>query len=179
MSRCSICHTLVQPTDEVAACPECRQDYHRSCWDELGGCATYGCRRAVPALKPAPQPQQVGGWGDHKACPDCRRPLGASMLACACGARFPYADPMAPHEYRAWVREQQALKSSRGALIVLFILSLFGIPAPVLGPIAGFFAYSRRHLLAGAGGTYLAMGYGTAALGATYTLVIVLLFAGL
>ncbi|MHC4818036.1 MAG: hypothetical protein ACYTF8_08270, partial [Planctomycetota bacterium] len=59
-----------------------------------------------------------------------------------------------------------------------FVLSLFGLPAPFVGPVAGIFAHSRRHLLAGAGGTYLAMGYGTAALGLTYTVVIALLLGG-
>lgn len=178
MSRCSICHTLVQPADAATACPECRQDYHQSCWDELGGCATYGCQRTVPARKPPPPANVGGGWGDTKTCPACHRPLGPSLLICPCGARFPHADPMAPHEYRAWLKEQAELKTSRRALTLLFVLSLFGLPAPFVGPVAGIFAYTRRHLLAGAGGTYLAMGYGTAALGLTYTVVIALLLGG-
>jgi len=178
MARCSICHTLIQAQDRMTECPECRQEYHASCWDELGGCATYGCKKAVPAEKPAPARVTGSGWGDTKTCPNCRRPVGASMLTCRCGARFPYADPMEPQEYRAWVRRQEEARSSRLILLCLFIVTLLGVPAPLTGPIAGAVAWSRRDLLAGADGTYLAMGYGAAALGAVYAVTILLVVLG-
>jgi len=55
---------------------------------------------------------------------------------------------------------------------------LAGVPAPVLGPIAGWYAFTKRRQLEGSGGTYLAMGYGTAALGATYALMMLALALG-
>ena len=179
MARCSICHTLIQNTDESASCPECQQNYHRSCWDGLGGCATYGCKEAVPAEK-APVTKQIGaGWGDEKTCPCCRRTIGASLLVCSCGAKFPYPEPMTRDEWRVWKAGQQNLSGTRKTLVFLFIFSLFGLPAPLLGPIAGVIAYKRREALAGADGTYLAIGFGAAALGATYTLIFLLLMMGL
>jgi hypothetical protein len=125
-------------------------------------------------------PEQVGGgWGDEKACPRCGKSIGASLLVCSCGAEFPYADPMTREEWRAHERRQEDLSGTRKALVLLFIFSLFGIPAPVLGPIAGAIAYRRREDLAGADGTYLALGFGAAALGATYLLIVLLLMMGL
>jgi hypothetical protein len=86
---------------------------------------------------------------------------------------------MSRGEYVSWTQRQSELSASRRTLLLLFIFSLLGLPAPVLGPIAGWYAYSRRDQLAGADGTYLAMGYGTAAVGATYTLVILALIVGM
>lgn len=159
-------------------CTACQQAYHQSCWNEIGGCGSYGCKHAALAEKP-PLPVLVGaGWGDTKSCPQCSRDLGSSLLACECGAEFPWADPMTIAEYRDWTANQQAIARARRLLIALFVLSLIGLTAPIAGPIAGFYAWSRRRRLAGTGGTYLAMGYGSAAIGAVYTLLIVLIALG-
>jgi len=166
MARCSICYTVIGEREPVTACPECRQDYHAMCWDEIGGCGTYGCERAKVAEKP-PLPVLVGaGWGDEKPCPACDRPIGSSLLVCQCGARFPWADPMTAEDYQRWVGDRDRIASARRFLIVLFILSLAVVTAPVTGPVAGIYAFARRRELAGESGTYLAMGYGSAALGA-------------
>jgi hypothetical protein len=173
MARCAICYTIVVESEPVTACPECRQDYHKSCWDEIGGCGSYGCKRAAVA-QPPPLPVLVGaGWGDTKPCPSCGLDIGSSLLVCRCGARFPWADPMTAAEYRDWVLRQQAISSARALLIILFLFSLVGLTAPVAGFVAGIYAWRRRAKLAGTGGTYLAMGYGSAAIGAVYTLLIV------
>lgn len=178
MARCSICYTILSQGEPVTTCPECQQDYHSSCWKEIGGCGSYGCKQAAVAQKP-PVPVLVGaGWGDTKSCPSCRLDIGASLLVCSCGARFPWADPMTPAEYAAWTAQQAGIKRSRRLLIALFIFSLFGITAPIAGPVAGLYAWLRRKRLAGTGGTYLAMGYGSAALGAVYVLLIALVALG-
>lgn len=179
MSRCSTCHTLVHPHDAAVTCDSCRAEFHRSCWDELGGCATYGCERAAEAGKPAP-PQVVGaGWGDTKSCPACGKAIGSGLLVCMCGAQFPYADPMTAEDYRAWLAKGAELGKVRKALLVLFLVSLAGLTAPVTGAIAVWIARRERHRMEGPDGTYLAMGYGAGALGATYTLAILLLLLGM
>lgn len=178
MNRCSICHTLIRAEEPTHICPECQQQYHESCWDGIGGCATYGCTSVAPAQKPE-VPVVVGaGWGDTKTCPSCGASIGSSLLVCGCGASFPYADPLTRQEYDQWVAKQDAIRKSRLTLIGLFVLALVGIPAPVVGPIAGWYAYSKRKELEGTGGTYLAMGYGTAALGGTYAVIWLLLLLG-
>jgi hypothetical protein len=178
VSRCSICQTLVGETDETEACPVCQQVYHRSCWEDLGGCATYGCQEAAPAEKPAPAATAGTGWGDWKTCPACRRDIGSSLLLCPCGARFPNADPMTGAEYRAFREKERWVRGRRRTILWLFLVSLLGLPAPVTGPIAGVVAHRSREELAGADGTFVAIGYGAAALGAVHGLLILLLAAG-
>jgi hypothetical protein len=178
MARCAICCTLIDTGEPATACPECTQDYHQSCWTEIGGCGTYGCTKAAVANKPAPPVLVGAGWGDTKPCPSCNLEIAASLLVCSCGAKFPWADAMTGPEYRAWQGREASLASSRSKLVWLFIGSLLGVTAPVLGPIAGIYAFTKRRDLAGAGGTYVAMGYGSAAIGVIYTLIIIVLAAG-
>lgn len=178
MARCSICYTIISQDEPVTGCPECRQDYHKTCWDEIGGCGTYGCKQAAVAQKP-PLPVLVGaGWGDTKPCPSCGKDIPASRLVCGCGARFPWADPMTIAEYADWATKQRALVGARRFLIFMFILSLVGLTAPVVGPVAGLYAFLKRKQLTGSGGTYVAMGYGSAAMGACYTVLIIITALG-
>jgi len=178
MQRCSICHTLIRTPAEETRCPECDQAYHETCWDELGGCATYGCSRVAVAEKPPPPHTTPQGWGDEKACPRCKRTLHSGSLRCPCGATFPYADPMSTDEYGAWVDGETKVARTRRLLLALFLLSLPGFPAPVTGAVATVIAVRSRHALAGAQGTWLAMGYGAGALGAFYTIAMLMLAAG-
>jgi hypothetical protein len=178
VARCSICHVRLQPTDPVTTCPECRQAYHRECWDSVGGCATYGCAAAPVVAKPPPPPVVGGGWGDEKTCPACRGTIASSLLVCRCGASFPHADPLTAEEYGAWQEDEARRKASRRTLLLLFLFSLLALPAPVLGAVAGVYAWRRRKELAGADGTYLAIGYGAAVLGALYAVLFLLLLGG-
>lgn len=178
MARCAICYTVVGASEASQQCPDCKTDYHQSCWNEIGGCGTYGCKKAAVAEKP-PVPVLVGqGWGDQKPCPNCNAQIGSSLLVCSCGAKFPWADPMTNKEYREWTDKQSRINTARKALIWMFILSLVGLLAPVIGPLAGVYAWFKRKDLAASGGTYLAMGYGSAAIGAVYLAIIVALKAG-
>jgi hypothetical protein len=178
MARCSICQTLVAPADERTLCPECQQEYHASCWKELGGCGTYGCKSAAVAEKPPPPVLVGSGWGDTKVCPACGMNIGSSLLICRCGARFPWADPMTPAEYQSLLEKQRSVSTSKSLLVVLFLLTLLGITAPVTGTIAGIYSYFKREQLSGANGTYLALGVGSAALGVTYGFVMIMLGLG-
>lgn len=179
MTRCTICHTRIETGDQRTECDQCHQEYHSSCWDELGGCGTYGCTRAAQAEKPAP-PAVVGmGWGDNKTCPACQRQIGSSLLICQCGAKFPWADPMTPAEYQDWQTGQAEIKGAKTLLVVLFLGTLIGFIAPLTGPLAGIYAYVKRDKLAGENGTFLALGYGSAALGGVYGAIIALLAVGL
>jgi len=178
MARCAICYTMINQAEAATACPECQQDYHKSCWDEIGGCGSYGCKHAAVA-QPPPLPVLVGaGWGDTKPCPHCGQDINSSLLVCRCGAKFPWADPMTITDYFEWLENHRAIATARRLLVVLFVFSLLGVTAPLAGPIAGIYAWVKRTKLAGTGGTYLAMGYGSAAIGAIYTMLIVLTALG-
>ncbi|MBI5486096.1 MAG: hypothetical protein HY905_02050 [Deltaproteobacteria bacterium] len=177
MARCSICHTQLDPAEDRVACAECGQEYHRACWTGIGGCATYGCRAAAEPQK-APVLPAVTGWGDEKTCPACGKRIVSSVLVCRCGARFPWADPMTPEEYRSWLEDEATRRSTRRLLLVLFFLSITGFLAPPCGAVAGVVAWRRRRRLAGAAGIYLAVGWGAAALGVAYAFVVLALVAG-
>lgn len=41
--RCLACDKSVSGNDEIFFCPRCRGAYHQRCWDENGGCTTFGC----------------------------------------------------------------------------------------------------------------------------------------
>jgi len=149
------------------------------CWQQLGGCATYGCKAAAIPEKPSLPTSVSRGWGDDKACPQCGDMIPSSLIVCRCGARFPWADPMTPDEYRAWLSDDEQLKRRRKQLVYLFLLSLLGLPAPVTGAVAGIQAYRFRKNLVGEVGTYLALGYGAAVIGVIYALVFALLYFGM
>jgi len=179
MTRCSICGTLIKPDDAVTDCAECHQQYHRPCWEEIDGCATYGCASAAEAEK-APPPVVVGaGWGDEKECPACDAKIPSSRLVCRCGARFPWADPMTRDEYRAWTERERAITAAKRIIVATFLVTLTGVVAPLSGLFAFAYARARRSLLEGADGTYLAMAYGSAAIGVIYVIILALLAFGL
>lgn len=179
MARCTICHTRVEAGEERTRCEQCKEEYHASCWSELGGCGTYGCQRAATPQKPALPVLSGAGWGDTKECPSCRQTIGSSLLVCQCGARFPWAEPISAEEYREQQAEQKRISTSKVILVSLFVGTVSGVLAPLCGPLSGIYAYSVRRRLAGENGTYLALGCGSAALGAVYGAVIGLLALGL
>ena len=50
---CPVCSTEIQATDETIICPDCKIVYHKDCWNDNNGCATYGCKSAG-CLNPPP-----------------------------------------------------------------------------------------------------------------------------
>lgn len=178
MKRCSICNTRISDFDLFFTCTECDSPYHEICWKEMGGCATYGCKAASVAEKPPLPTTTTRGWGDEKTCPACTKQIPAGVMFCSCGARFPWADPMTSADYQEWVDEENAIKTRRKQLVWLFVATILGVVAPISGVIAGIQAYRSRTLLVGETGTYLALGYGAALIGAVYTIVILLLVIG-
>ncbi len=179
MARCTICHTKIQRTEAVQECASCQMKYHDGCWNGIGGCATYGCSQAPDAPKAPPAVNTQRGWGDDKGCPNCQARIASSAMFCGCGARFPWADPMTSAEYYEWFEREKARRSARVVILVLFCLSLTGLAAPVVGPIAFFKAQRDHQALTGeGGGPYLALAYGTAAIGLVYILLIVAVILG-
>ena len=85
---------------------------------------------------------------------------------------------MSKDEYREWVAEDTLRKQRRMELIVLFVITIFGLLAPLTGAIAGIQAYRSRTLLVGEVGTYLALGYGAAVIGGVYTITFLLMLIG-
>jgi hypothetical protein len=43
---CSICQAKIKLGEELRLCEHCKQPFHQACWEENGGCGTYGCEGA-------------------------------------------------------------------------------------------------------------------------------------
>ena len=55
---CPICCTIVEDSDEAIACPDCKIKYHKDCWIDNNGCATYGCPSSGCLAPPPPKISQ-------------------------------------------------------------------------------------------------------------------------
>lgn len=77
---CPFCRTEIKAGEAVKACPSCGLAHHQACWDENGGCSTFGCseRHDEPAATAV-----------VTACASCGAPLGAGQAFCPqCGAKI-------------------------------------------------------------------------------------------
>jgi len=85
---CPYCQTPLKPHDQVVVCPDCRMPHHQDCWEDNGGCTTFGCHTgavgsaatALPARDDTidlttelsappvamPAPSSVGSYAPHR-----------------------------------------------------------------------------------------------------------------
>ncbi len=138
---CSICGAGIMNGDVVVLCPECSLPYHYECWNEMGGCGSYGCA-AAPDIKKAdyaPSDTFVAGWTSEKKCPECGSSILSNALVCrVCKAEFPTEKPMTRAE---WINRQydgNELNSVRIKVIVQALLSIIGLFTLFLFPINVF-----------------------------------------
>jgi hypothetical protein len=174
---CSICQSTVQPGEAACLCPECRSPYHRECWDEVGGCATYGCRLMPQAAKPAEPGERTTGWGDEKTCPKCGKIIRSAAVKCRfCRARFPSPLPMTEGQYGEWETQQARLAPTRTGAIVVFVASLLGCLGPLVLLGGGLWLWQQHEALKRVGGTHQVLAYFGLGLSAIYSLLMLLVF---
>lgn len=92
--QCPVCCSPIEPNSDTVTCPNCKMVYHKECWDDNNGCATYGCSSAG-CLKPPPMKIDLadtsfnsGARGSSGAnqCPYCKTPLESGATFCwSCG----------------------------------------------------------------------------------------------
>lgn len=105
---CAICQSEIQIGEQVNVCEHCRLPFHVSCWEENGGCGTYGCEAAPStALQTSDADlsldlQQAAGAEENTVvCPQCGQinsrdggycsSCGADLTAVAAGSPQPNA----------------------------------------------------------------------------------------
>jgi hypothetical protein len=176
-ATCPICQTVLHPGDPTLECPLCRQVHHRPCWDEVGGCSTYGCENAPAAEKAEAGPGHLTGWGDTKRCPSCGERIKSIALRCRyCGEDFDTVDPLTAGDLRRQELNRRELGGLKTTVIACFALTLIGCLAPITLVVSLVYFLPRRDKLAKAGPVFLILAYATIGLAAVYSLVLIPLF---
>ena len=170
---CAVCLTEIAGHEEACRCPACQSSAHRACWDEIGGCPTYGCEFMAISAADGDSGTEAG-WGDQKDCPRCHKPIKAAALKCRfCKTTFPSAVPMSEQVFLEWERQQADTKPMRTAAVVLFVASLLGFLAPLLVLVGVPWALYRRAGLTRAGGTYVVLTWFGLGLSVLYTFLMI------
>ena len=75
--NCPFCKTPITEEDAVKVCPACGIPHHEGCWQENGGCTTFGCSE---------QHYEEQHTNPTDVCTNCGAPLGDGQLFCPkCG----------------------------------------------------------------------------------------------
>jgi len=176
-ATCPICQSAVGPDEAVLVCPTCEQVHHRECWTDVGGCATYGCDNAPKSEKTAPAQAPLSAWGDTKKCPACGEKIKSIALRCRyCGTDFDTVDPLTIKDLRGQAKKEERLQATRTLVIVLFVLSILGCPAPIVAIVAPCYVVMKRRTIAKAGPTYVVMSYSAIAVSLLYSILLVSFF---
>ncbi len=136
---CAICQTPIARGELIVACPSCEAPYHADCWQENGGCGSYGCALSPSQVKEDGPQEGSSYWGqEDKACPACGKRIRLAALRCRhCGHILP---SRAPDATRA------RPPSTGAAALVLFVLGLLPCSAPLALVVGGpllFFGWGR------------------------------------
>ncbi len=174
---CAICQGPFVPGVQVVPCDACALPFHPECWQENGGCGTYGCTRMPKTVKaPSAGAAPSAGWGDVKTCPQCRREIKSMALKCRwCGASFESVDPLTNADFRAAQASRTEMAGARTKALILFFLSLVGCIAPVMVFIDWFWVLTNRKTLRRIPGPHLVLGWAACAISTFYCLLWVLL----
>lgn len=149
--RCGICQSPVEAVEASTSCPDCRASYHPDCWEENGGCASYGCPGVPPTEARTGLEVPPAYWGQEtKACPACGQTIQAAAIRCrACGATFESGGPQDRQEFA----RRRALAAARPGLqrtaIALFVLCLLPCTAPLAALVGVVWYLGHRRELAG------------------------------
>ncbi len=125
---CSLCGSGIVNKEIVVLCPECKLPYHYDCWEEMGGCGSYGCA-AAPEIKKAdygPAYVYADAWITEKKCPECGTMIPSNALAChICKSVFPTEKPITEAEWKKRTYDGKELLLVRLEVIAQFSVSLF------------------------------------------------------
>lgn len=146
---CQICGFPIVEGQQTEVCPSCETPFHQDCWEELGGCAVYGCLRMVETRK-AEGP--IAYWGtSEKVCPLCAETIPVAALECPlCKATFDDIRPLSREEVLRPQEDPSLARYRRRAGWLLFF-SAIGCTSPLVLLFGGIWYLREREAIARAG----------------------------
>lgn len=97
--NCPYCMMPILPNEEEIICPKCNIPHHKDCWEENGGCTTYGCdctNNTEDIQTTSNLSQMIGEVTGTRICPYCQSEIGPNerVIYCeSCGI---------PHHESCW-----------------------------------------------------------------------------
>ena len=127
---CAVCQSAIGPNEAVLVCPSCDQVHHRECWDEVGGCATYGCENAPDNREDGLCRGTASSLGRHQEVPGLRREnqVDRSPLPLLRDRVRHRRSPLAQGSAQAGRHAKNGSRSRKPLVIVLFVMSVLGLP---------------------------------------------------
>lgn len=171
-TTCTICQTMIEGTDPITECKACLLGFHAECWEEYGGCATYGCKEAPKTEKKA---EDV-----RKECPYCGEMIRAKAIRCpSCRERFEDARPVDRDEYFQEMMDAPVRKAFRAKTLGFLAASIVPCLGPIMLVLGVMWLKSKDEEFEKVGNVYRVMiGTGTT-LGGIHTFLLILFLLSL